>query len=72
MSKTLDARGLSCPQPVLLTMDEIKSSGESKLIIIVDNEASRENVSRALNNQGWVVTGIEENGPDYKIMATKG
>ena len=72
MSKTLDARGLSCPQPVLITLDEIKSAGASDLLIIVDNEASKENVSRALTNQGWTVDGVEEDGGDYRIRAKKG
>lgn len=71
MSKTLDARGLSCPQPVLMTLDEIKAGTESALLIIVDNEASKENVSRAVANQGWKVAGIEEDGGDYKITAQK-
>lgn len=72
MSKTLDARGLSCPQPVLITLDEIRDARETDLLIIVDNEASRENVSRAVRNQGWTVAGIEEDGSDYRIRAKKG
>ncbi len=71
MSKTVDARGLSCPQPVLMTLDGIKSGNQSALLIIVDNEASRENVSRAVANQGWIVAGIEEEDGDYKIRAQK-
>jgi len=72
MGKTLDARGLSCPQPVLITLDKIKAAKESELMIIVDNEASKENVGRALKNQGWTVTGIEEDGGNYTINAQKG
>lgn len=71
MSKTVDARGLSCPQPVLMTLDEIKSGNQSALLIIVDNEASRENVSRAVAHQGWNVAGIEEEDGVYKIRAQK-
>jgi tRNA 2-thiouridine synthesizing protein A len=72
MGKTLDARGLSCPQPVLITLSEIKAAKESELMIIVDNEASRENVSRALKNQGWTVAGIEQDGEESRIKAKKG
>ncbi len=72
MSKTLDARGLSCPQPVLITLDEIRAGKAAALLIIVDNEASRENVSRAVTNQGWTVEGVEEDNGDYKIFAKKG
>ena len=72
MSKTVDARGLSCPQPVMVTLEEIQASNETDLLIIVDNEASRENVMRAVRTQGWTVHGFEEDGNDYKIRATKG
>ncbi len=33
MSKTIDSRGLSCPQPVLLAMDEIKKVEKGEIII---------------------------------------
>jgi tRNA 2-thiouridine synthesizing protein A len=72
MSKTVDARGLSCPQPVLITLEEIQAAKETDLLIIVDNEASRENVMRAVRTQGWTVRGFEEDGNDYKIHAAKG
>ncbi len=72
MSKTVDARGLSCPQPVLMTLDEIRSAQASELLIIVDNEASKENVSRAVTNQGWKVAGIDEDGGEFRIRAQKG
>ncbi len=52
MTKTIDARGLSCPQPVLMTLDEIKTGKADEIIVRVDNEASKENVSRAATEQG--------------------
>jgi tRNA 2-thiouridine synthesizing protein A len=27
MTKTIDARGLSCPQPVMMTLEAIKAGG---------------------------------------------
>lgn len=68
----MDARGLSCPQPVLITLHEIKAAQEFELMIIVDNEASRENVSRAVTNEGWMIAGIEEDDGEYRIKAKKG
>ncbi|MFO7930455.1 MAG: sulfurtransferase TusA family protein, partial [Desulfosalsimonas sp.] len=44
MSNIVDARGLSCPQPVLMTLDEIKKTKTPEMVVLVDNEASRENV----------------------------
>ena len=53
MSKIVDARGLSCPQPVLLTLNEIKKMNKGEIIILVDTDTSKENVSRAATSQGW-------------------
>jgi TusA-related sulfurtransferase len=46
MSKIVDARGLSCPQPVLLALNEIKKINKGEIIILVDTDTSQENVSR--------------------------
>ncbi|MCP4119395.1 MAG: preprotein translocase subunit TatB [Desulfobacteraceae bacterium] len=67
MSTTIDTRGLSCPQPVLMTMDEIKKGNTNEIIVMVDSEASRENVSRAATNQGCRVRKISRDGEEYKI-----
>ena len=55
MSEIVDARGLSCPQPVLLVMSKIQQKASGEIEVIVDNEVSRENVSRAARSQGWEV-----------------
>ncbi|MCD4819777.1 MAG: sulfurtransferase TusA family protein [Candidatus Cloacimonetes bacterium] len=44
----IDTRGLSCPQPVVLVLNEIRS-GKSEFEVLLDSEASRENVKRLLN-----------------------
>ncbi len=72
MSKTVDARGLSCPQPVLMTLDEIKTGGADEIIVLVDSDASKENVSRAAENKGWNVAAITEKASGYHITIKKG
>ncbi len=72
MSKTIDARGLSCPQPVLMTLDEIKAGTSTEMTVLVDSDASKENVSRAAAGKGWTVAGISENGGVYSITIKKG
>lgn len=62
MSKLIDARGLSCPQPVLLTLDEIKQGSEKEIVILVDTDTSKENVSRAATSQGCTVKDIQPDG----------
>jgi len=72
MATTVDARGLSCPQPVLMTLDEIKHTGDKELVVLVDTEASKENVGRAVETQGWQVLEIKEDGETYQIEIQKG
>jgi TusA-related sulfurtransferase len=71
MSKIIDARGLSCPQPVLMTLDGIKAGQTDEMIIRVDNDASKENVSRAARNRGWSVADITEEGGVFSITIRK-
>jgi tRNA 2-thiouridine synthesizing protein A len=72
MNKIVDARGLSCPQPVLLTLNEIKKTEKGEIFILVDTDTSRENVSRAATAQGWQVKSVESEGTGYRITVSKG
>lgn len=72
MSSIVDARGLSCPQPVLMTMNEIKKGGKDEIVVLVDTETSRENVSRAAATRGWLVDGIENEGNEFRITIVRG
>jgi len=71
MSTTVDARGFSCPQPVLMTLDEIKKVNKGEIEVLVDTDTSRENVSRAAKSQGWQVMGIKGEGEGYRISIHK-
>ena len=70
MAKTLDARGLACPAPVLMTKEAVEKDNLSVVEVIVDNEASRENVSRFLESQHFSVSAAQE-GNDYKIFGRR-
>ncbi|MBM4276748.1 MAG: preprotein translocase subunit TatB [Deltaproteobacteria bacterium] len=72
MSKIIDARGLSCPQPVLLALNEIKKINKGEIVILVDTDTSKENVSRAATTQGWDVKSIESEGIGYRLTISKG
>ena len=72
MNTTVDARGLSCPQPVLMTLDEIKKVDEGEILVLVDTDTSKENVSRAAESQGWLVREVQEEGEGYRITLSKG
>ncbi len=71
MSITIDARGYSCPQPVLMFMEAIKSENESTIIVLVDTDASKENVSRAAESKKYKVTDIRQQKDEYQITIVK-
>lgn len=71
MSTTVDARGFSCPQPVLMTLDKIKEIKQGEITVMVDTDASKENVSRAAKSQGWEVADIRENEGGYQLTLKK-
>jgi selenium metabolism protein YedF len=66
MAKEIDARGLSCPAPVLLTKKAIETE-KSDITVIVDNEASRQNVCRFLESQNFN-TYVKKKGSDFHVM----
>ncbi len=71
MSNIVDARGLSCPQPVLLTIEKIKKVKKGEIAILVDTDTSKENVSRAATSQGWKVKGVKPEGKGYELKIMK-
>jgi TusA-related sulfurtransferase len=71
MSIIVDAKGLSCPQPVLLTVDQMKKTTKGEIVILVDTVTSRENVTRAAVSQGWTLKGVEEEGDGFRINIEK-
>ena len=64
--KRVDARGLSCPEPVIQTM----ASKEAEYEVLVDNVVAKENVSRFVMHQGYQVN-VEEQGDDFLLKITK-
>jgi tRNA 2-thiouridine synthesizing protein A len=72
MDKVIDARGLSCPQPVILTLDTIKNLDKGEIEILVDTDTAKENVTRAVKSKGWQIKELKEEGEAYRITAIKG
>ena len=69
MTKEIDARGLACPQPVILTKKALEEHNE--IVVIVDNETAQENVKRMAKNQGCEVT-IDHRADDINVSITRG
>lgn len=68
---TLDCRGLDCPQPVIKTK-ECLEQGNLRLEVIVDNEASRGNVTRFASSRGCEVVLSELGDGCYKLLLQAG
>jgi tRNA 2-thiouridine synthesizing protein A len=53
--KTVDARGLSCPEPAMLARQAIQKYSKGTIEVLVDSGTARENVARLAKNAGWKV-----------------
>jgi TusA-related sulfurtransferase len=67
----VDARGLSCPMPVIKTKNAIESSESGPIVVIVNDGTARNNVTRLAKNKGFNIT-VEEKGEDFYLTLTKG
>ncbi|HHI67698.1 MAG TPA: sulfurtransferase-like selenium metabolism protein YedF, partial [Planctomycetes bacterium] len=69
----VDARGLPCPQPVLLTRKALMELGEEGVVtVVVDSAASRDNVMRFAESQGCTVQVEEPEEGLWEIVLAKG
>jgi TusA-related sulfurtransferase len=69
MSTSVDARGLSCPQPVILATQAMKA-GQFPIEVTVDTVTARENVRRAATNAGLRVY-VAEKGDEFTLTIDK-
>lgn len=65
----IDARGRSCPEPVIM-IKKAMASGEAHYEITVDNRVSVENVTRFAQHAGYGVT-VEKAGDDFIMSIDK-
>lgn len=67
--KQLDARGLSCPEPVVMIRKAMMSK-DNTYEMIVDNPTAKENVTRYAEHQGYKVEVREQVG-EYTLRMKK-
>lgn len=65
----IDARGLSCPQPVLLTKKSVEKNHEG-VRVLVDNTTARDNIKRFAGSSGYNFE-AKEQGDDFLLILTK-
>ena len=66
----VDARGYSCPMPVVMVRKAVQSGQPDKLEVLVDNQCSVEYVSRFAKYSGYQVEVSDYEG-DYKLELSK-
>jgi TusA-related sulfurtransferase len=69
MKTTVDARGYSCPQPVMMTRQALKA-GKFPVEVLVETVTSRENVRRAAESAGCKVE-VAEQDDEFILTITK-
>lgn len=65
MTTKIDARGLSCPQPVMLAVEAV-TKGALPIEVLVDTVTARENVFRMAKSKGLQVR-IDDLDGEYKL-----
>ncbi|WP_366923533.1 sulfurtransferase-like selenium metabolism protein YedF [Metallumcola ferriviriculae] len=66
MDNIVDATGLSCPQPVVVTKKALEQLTGGKLVTIVDNEAARDNVVKLAKSLAMDVQ-VEQQEDRYHV-----
>ena len=67
----VDARGLSCPIPVLKVQEEVKKNSPKKLEVLLDNDTAKGNVTRLAWKLGYEVKVEELDDEEYRLTLTK-
>ncbi len=70
MATNVDARGLSCPQPVILTRKALQESGGGEITVLVDTMAQVHNCTRAAEKLGWEAS-CQEQGDVFELTLRK-
>lgn len=66
----IDARGRSCPEPVIMIKKAFESK-EDRYEIVVDNKVSVENVTRFAEHKGYKIEVAENNDEEFTLTITK-
>ena len=73
MKHILDARGLTCPLPVINTKKELEGVNIGENIeVIVDNEIAVQNLTKFANVQGFPVSSSKVSDDEFHVNISKG
>lgn len=66
----IDARGLSCPVPVVMVQQEVKKNAPNQLVVMVDNRVAVENITRFAASQGYKVA-VKDVDDEFELTLSK-
>lgn len=66
----IDARGLSCPMPVVMVQNEVKKSSPDELKVQVDSMVCVENITRFANSKKYDVE-VEKKDGEFELTLKK-
>lgn len=70
MAEVKDARGLVCPEPVMIAKREMERLGCGTFQVLVDTAAARDNITRLAKNQKWDIS-VEQHGEEFLLTLKK-
>ena len=62
----VDARGFSCPVPVVKTKKTIEANPGQPITVLVESDVSRENVTRLAESKGYSIE-VENTDDGFKL-----
>lgn len=68
--QTIDARGLSCPQPLILTTRAMQQS-DAPFDVLIDDAVARENILRMLAERYGLHPAVESSGAEMRILVRR-
>ena len=70
-SMTIDARGLSCPQPAMLTQKTLASLTGGAVLVLLDSATAIDNVVRIAREADWRIDVQEQPDGSWRVVLTK-
>jgi tRNA 2-thiouridine synthesizing protein A len=64
----IDVRGLSCPIPVIRTKEAMESKPADEIMVLVDSNVAKENVSRLAKSKKYVVQLQTISDTEYRLL----
>ena len=66
----IDARGLSCPMPVVRVQKEVQKNAPETLEVLVDSMVCVENITRYARRQGYSID-VKEESDQFALTLSK-